>query len=179
MPCKICHSNATTYGSCPYGSSRDNINCTCNAGFYGNGTACAPCKTCDAHALQIGSCPGGSSSDGISCSCNGGYHGSGTSCTQCAMGSYSHQGWHCAQNQPVPIISSFLGVVKMSVIWTKVHIQKGTCAQPIYHILLDRRFQSAMYLCFGTSCRSSKLHLLQEVSPKCDDLRRLLCWKHK
>ena len=90
--CKTCHPNATTYGSCPPGSSKDYINCTCNIGFYGNGTACAPCKSCDANALKIGSCPAGSSSDGINCSCNSGYYGRGTSCTECAIGSYSHQG---------------------------------------------------------------------------------------
>jgi hypothetical protein len=90
--CKSCHPNATKYGSCPAGSTKDDINCTCNAGLYGNGTFCTPCKACDLNALTVGSCPAGSSKDSINCICRAGYYGSGATCTICGNGSFSNQG---------------------------------------------------------------------------------------
>ena len=108
--CKICDpSHATKSGlPCTAGSTADTLVCTCNtgyygdgtkcsvctsggggsscscgAGFYGYGTVCTPCKTCDQHATQTGSCPAGSGSDMIQCRCNAGYYGNGMSCTPC------------------------------------------------------------------------------------------------
>lgn len=38
--CKICHPNATTFGICAHNAIADNIVCTCNDGFQGDGIIC-------------------------------------------------------------------------------------------------------------------------------------------
>jgi hypothetical protein len=41
--CKVCDDNAETFGSCLEGGSRDLVNCSCNAGYVGNGVSCTLC----------------------------------------------------------------------------------------------------------------------------------------
>ena len=38
--CKVCHANATTSGTCLHNANADNIVCTCNDGFAGDGLTC-------------------------------------------------------------------------------------------------------------------------------------------
>eukprot|EP00292_Cryptomonas_paramecium_P004625 CAMPEP_0113728056 /NCGR_PEP_ID=MMETSP0038_2-20120614/41627_1 /TAXON_ID=2898 /ORGANISM="Cryptomonas paramecium" /LENGTH=825 /DNA_ID=CAMNT_0000659435 /DNA_START=58 /DNA_END=2531 /DNA_ORIENTATION=- /assembly_acc=CAM_ASM_000170 len=95
---------------CAPNSTKNNVSCSCNAGYVGDGlvqgsgcTQCPPgtyqrgiicvsCKVCDGHARKVGSCAAGSSADSITCSCNAGYTGdgivNGTGCTQCNEGTY-------------------------------------------------------------------------------------------
>ena len=44
--CKICHPNAATTVSCVMGSTADVVECSCNAGYAGNGLTCLPCPVC-------------------------------------------------------------------------------------------------------------------------------------
>jgi len=42
--CKICDINALTSGICMPGGTRDVVNCSCNAGYEGNGVSCELCS---------------------------------------------------------------------------------------------------------------------------------------
>ena len=83
VACKVCHAQARTAGVCVAGSVSDVVACTCNAGYYGDGTTCQACKKCDARAQVVNPCAGGSASDTSSCQCNAGYYGDGVTCQPC------------------------------------------------------------------------------------------------
>jgi hypothetical protein len=38
--CKICHPDATMVKMCEMGSITDEVECTCNPGYHGNGLIC-------------------------------------------------------------------------------------------------------------------------------------------
>ena len=80
-PCRKCDRHAVSSG-CPAGSSALN-SCTCNAGYHGDGLACAACPAlkCAAHAIDSG-CPAGSSAANR-CICKAGFFGDGAVCKPC------------------------------------------------------------------------------------------------
>ena len=83
LPCMSCDPSATIEGECLVGSVND-VMCTCNAGFFGNGRICNRCKTCAQQATESGQpCSAGSTADTLLCTCNAGYYGAGTICTPC------------------------------------------------------------------------------------------------
>ena len=73
--CTACGSNAV----CAAGQPNDK--CTCNAGYTGNGTACADVDEC---ALKTAGCDANAycnnTAGGYACTCNAGYSGNGTAC---------------------------------------------------------------------------------------------------
>jgi hypothetical protein len=82
--CTICPPNAWASG-CSAGSTADSSECSCNAGFYGDGFNCNACKLCDIHAKTTNACSGRGILDTVVCQCNSGYYGDGIFCTECKM----------------------------------------------------------------------------------------------
>ena len=81
-PCKICDPHAITTTACIAGSSVDTVECTCNAGYWGNGLKCLLCTVCDINAVTPGTCAAAATKD-MQCECKAGYSGNGQSCTVC------------------------------------------------------------------------------------------------
>ena len=82
--CTSCHLNATSSGlGCPAGSPADDVTCSCNAGFFGNGVNCSLCKSCSKNASTSGLCAAGSTVDSVACRCQPGFHGDGLVCHPC------------------------------------------------------------------------------------------------
>ena len=83
--CKICDRNAAANNPCVAGSASDTVVCTCNAGYWGDGSFCSPCKVCGLQATTSGTpCNGGYPYDSVACTCNGGYYGNGVQCNLCS-----------------------------------------------------------------------------------------------
>uniref|UniRef100_A0A7S0MAX3 GAIN-B domain-containing protein n=1 Tax=Cryptomonas curvata TaxID=233186 RepID=A0A7S0MAX3_9CRYP len=93
--CTVCHSNATTIGSCDFGSVLDSVSCKCDPGFQGDGEQCTACSA-GKYGVEglCEECPDGSHSSPSStsildCKCISGYSGSnGGPCSACDVGEY-------------------------------------------------------------------------------------------
>ena len=104
--CKVCSTFAVAEGECDVVA--DNIVCTCNAGYYGNGITCTPCP---ANSNTDG--PGGTSITSCICLANF-YRNTDNTCSACPSNSVSSPGatsvFDCtcvssyyAQNLSVPL----------------------------------------------------------------------------